>query len=375
MLSRVLSLVKKELQALLQDPRSRYILIGPACVQLIVLTFAATLEVKNNTIAVYNQDYGSHSQELIARLLKIGAFSEIVYAHSFEESKKLIDEQKALIALHIPEDFSRSLERSKPVRIQAIGDGRRSNSGQIALGYLNEIVQGYGREIVLSRLKGTTNARPSNPPGLVVRHWFNPNLRYIWYNVPALVMLLTTLMAMMVTGFSIAREREMGTFDQLLVSPLSPTEILLGKTVPAFIVALTEAAFIVLVGVLVYQVPFRGSLLLLFMGLSVYILSLVGIGLLLSSLCQTQQQAILSVFAFTLPAILLSGYASPIDNMPEFLQVIVQANPLKHAFILVKGIFLKDFTFAMVWENTWPLLIIAAVSLTSANLLFRSKVG
>lgn len=375
MMSRVFSLVKKELQSLLQDPRSRFILIGPACIQLIVLTFAATLEVKNNTIAVYNQDYGSHSRELIGRLLKIGAFSEIVYAHSFEESKELIDGQKALIALHIPENFSRSLEKNKPVRIQAIGDGRRSNSGQIALGYLNEIVQGYSREIILSRLKGTTNARPSNPPDLVVRHWFNPNLRYVWYNIPALVMVLTTLMSMMVTGFSIAREREMGTFDQLLVSPLSPTEILLGKTIPAFIVALTEATFIVLVGVLIYHVPFRGSLLLLYMGLSVYILSLVGVGLLLSSLCHTQQQAILSVFAFILPSILLSGYASPIDNMPHWLQIVVEVNPLKHAFILVKGVFLKDFTLAMVWENTWPLLIIATVALTSANLLFRSKVG
>lgn len=365
MFFRIRALVRKELLTLLRDPRGRFVLIGPPLMQLIIFAFAATLEVKNNTLALYNEDSGPASAELVSRFTRMGAFSDLHYTFSEAELAAEIEAQEALVALHIPADFSARIGRGEPVAIQAIVDGRRSNSGQIALGYLNRVVRDYALE--------HAPALPAGNSEVIVRHWFNANLIYLWFTIPGLLVLLTTLVTMVVTSLSVARERELGTFDQLLVSPLSPGMILAGKMLPAFVVAMFEGTLILTVGVLLYGVPFRGSLLLLYACQSVYILSLVGIGLFLSALCRTQQQAILGVFSFMLPSILLSGYASPIDNMPHWLQVATLANPLRHFFTIAKGIFLKDIDAALLWQSTWPMLIIAAFTLTAANWLFRHK--
>lgn len=363
--SRIRALVRKELLTLLRDPRGRFVLIGPPLMQLIIFAFAATMEVKNNTLAIFNEDSGAASAELVSRFTRIGAFSDLNYSFSEAELADQIEGQKALVALHIPTDFSARLRRGESAVLQAIVDGRRSNSGQIALGYLNRIVSSFSLE-----------HSPTHQPGvseIMVRHWFNSNLTYLWFTIPGLLVLLTTLVTMVVTALSVARERELGTFDQLLVSPLSPGMILAGKMLPAFIVAMLEGTLILIVGVLLYGVPFRGSLALLFLVQSVYILSLVGIGLFVSALCKTQQQAILGVFCFMLPAILLSGYASPIDNMPPWLQTATLSNPLRHFFTIAKGIFLKDIDASLIWQSTWPMLIIAVFTLSAANWLFRHK--
>ncbi len=366
--ARIIALVRKEFLALVRDKRSRMILIMPPLMQLVIFAFAITLEVKNNTLTIFNEDNGAHSAELINRLTHIGAFSELRYAFDGAAMQADIDGQSSLVALHIPSDFSARLERHEPVAVQAIVDGRRSNSGQIALGYLNQIIVAYGAELVPASVR-----RGAAGSEIVVRHWFNPNLRYLWFTIPALTMILTTLITMIVTALSVARERELGTFDQLLVSPLSPGQILLGKAIPAYLVAIAEGSVIVIVGTLIYGVPFRGSLLLFYLSLSSYLISLVGIGLFISSLCKTQQQAILGVFSFLLPAILLSGYATPVDNMPRWLQFATLTNPMRHFFVVAKGEFLKALEPAAVWASTWPMLLIAAFTLTAAYWLFRHK--
>ena len=368
MFHRIVTLIIKEMQALLSDRQSRALLIVPVVLQLSIFPFAATLEVKNNTLGVFNEDAGAASIELMQRFSRAQAFSELLPVHGEEEMQEFIDEQRALIVLRFPPDFSRKVSAGTPASIQAILDGRRSNSGQIALGYVQKILQGYLDE------RNNLQHRTA-PSSLIVRHWFNPNLDYVRHIVPSLVAIITTISTLIVTSLSIAREREQGTFDQLLVSPLTPGMIMVGKAVPAFLVAMVQASVIMAAGVFIYDIPFRGSLALLYGSMLVYILAVVGFGFFISSLCSTQQQAFLGSFSFMMPAVLLSGFPSPVENMPLWLQYIDWVNPLRHFIVIVKGVFLKDAGLAILLQNVWPLLIIAVGTLSAANWLFRRKLG
>jgi len=367
-LHRIATLILKELQTLLRDRQGRMLLIVPVLLQLAVFPFASTLEVKNNTLAVFNQDAGAESAELIQRLSRAQAFTRILYLHSEHEAREIIDRQQALLVLHFAHDFSRSIAGGRTATIQALLDGRRSNSAQIALGYARQILQAYvddrnefKNQVVLSTV--------------VVRHWFNPNLDYVYHIIPSLVAIITTISTLVVTSLSIAREREQGTFDQLLVSPFTPGIIMIGKTVPALIVAMLQATVILSAGVFIYGIPFQGSLTLLYFSMIFYILSLAGIGLLISSVCSTQQQAFLGVFSFMMPAVLLSGFPSPVENMPYWLQCLDWFNPLQHFIVIVKGIFLKNISLNVLFEVLWPLLVIAAITLTAADWMFRRRLG
>jgi len=209
---------------------------------------------------------------------------------------------------------------------------------------------------------------------VVSRAWFNPNLDPQWSTVPGLVAILTTLMGVMVTGLSVARERELGSFDQLLVSPLSPTEILIGKSSPALVIGVAQATGMVLVGVFVFGVPFRGSVVLLYASMVVFLLAVIGVGLFVSSLARTQQQAVLYSFLFIVPAVLLSGFASPVENMPDWIQSLTVANPVRHFLVILKGLFLKDLPAVEVARRLQPLVVLAAVTLTTASWLFRRRI-
>ena len=313
MLARIATLIIKELQALLRDPQSRVILIMPVLLQLGLFPFAATLEVTNNTLAVFNEDNGQASLELEQRFAQTPAFSELIAVYNETEVRQMIDNQQALLVIRFPADFSRNLAAGRPANIQALLDGRRSNSGQIALGYVQQIIQGYNDE------RQQDQHQPIRA-SLISRNRFNPNLDYVRHIVPSLVAIITTISTLIVTALSVAREREQGTFDQLLVSPLTPGMIMVGKTIPAMVVAMVQATIILLAGIFIYRIPFVGSFLLLYFGMVFYILALAGFGLLIASFCYTQQQAFLGVFSFVMPTILLSGFVSPIENMPVWLQ-------------------------------------------------------
>jgi ABC-2 type transport system permease protein len=369
MFYRVFSLVRKELQALLRDRQGRLLLIMPVLLQLALFPFAATLEVKNNVLAVLNEDAGRESIELAHRFSQAKAFREVLYLHDEADLRKVIDNQEALIAVRFPQDFSRSLDADKPVKLQAILDGRRSNSGQIAFGYVQQILQGYLDE------RGKAPVIAVSSSKLLVRHWFNPNLDYVRHILPSLVAIITTISTLVVTSLSVAREKEQGTFDQLLVSPLTPGLIMVGKTVPALFVAIFQATIILTAGVVVYRIPFIGSLALLYGTMFFYILALSGIGLLISSICATQQQAFLGVFSFMVPAVMLSGFPSPVENMPQWLQYLDWLNPLRHFIVVVKGLFIKGASVAITFHSVWPLLVIAFLTLSAANWMFRKRIG
>ena len=367
MFLRIRSLVVKELLALVRDPRGRFIVIVPPLVQMMVFTFAATQEVKNVPVAVLNRDSGVHARDLVERIEGSPNFSRVVHLRSDDEVRRAIDSRAVLMVVHIGPDFSRDVAAGRPAKVQLLLDGRRSNAAQLVAGYAGEIVARYGAEVAADR------GAPPPASEVVSRVWFNPNLEPTWSTVPGLVAILTTLMGVMVTALSVARERELGTFEQLLVSPLSPGEIIVGKTLPALLIGLAEASGMVLVGALVFRVPLTGSVGLLYLGMLVYLAAVIGIGLFISSLVKTQQQAILGAFVYMVPAMLLSGFASPIENMPDWLQTLTLANPVRHFMVIAKGVFLKDMPAAEVARNLVPLAVIATATLSAATWLFRRR--
>ena len=275
--------------------------------QTALFPFAATLEVTGNTLAIYDQDGGAQSRELIERLTHLPAFTTVMTVAGEAGMTNAITRQQALIGLIIPQDFSRRLVRGEQARLQLIIDGRRSNGGQVAAGYINEVIARWQNE-------------GKGQPELAVRHLYNPNIEFSWHILPSLVAIITTVGCLIVTALSVAREREEGTFDQLLVSPLTAGWIMAGKAVPGILVAVGQGTIVALAARFLYQVPFGGSTTLLMAGMVCYGLALAGIGLFVSSLCSTQQQAFLGVFSFMVPAVILSGYVSPIENMPLLFQ-------------------------------------------------------
>jgi drug efflux transport system permease protein len=364
---RLRALILKELLAILRDPRSRMILIGPPILQMFVFSYAATLDVTNIEIGVLNRDAGRWSAEFIQRLDGALVFRDVTRIARLEEAREAIDNRRVVAVLNFSQNFSRDVESGKPAQVQVLLDGRRSNASQIVLGYLTSIANDVSKSIRVA------DADDNSPDPLVVRHWFNANLIYQWFTVPGLLGTLGLLIALVVTGQSVARERELGTFDQLMVSPLRLHEILIGKTLPPLIIGIVQATALLLVAVFFFQVPFRGSVVLLYIGIVFFLASVIGVGLFISSLSQTQQQAFLGTFLFAAPAILLSGFATPVENMPDWLQAITQADPLRHFLVIVRGIFLRGMPASDVAANIVPLILIAAFTLSVAAWLFRQR--
>jgi ABC-2 type transport system permease protein len=367
MLKGVWALFIKEILANWRDKSNRYMLLFSPVIQVLIFSFAATQEVRNVPLAVFDQDQTVVTRELISRFEASPQFSRVIRLGSDAEIAETIDARIAPAVLYIRSDFSRKLDAGEPVKVQLLLDGRRSNAAQIITGYAVEIIDRLNGE--LSSLNGV------RAPGSVVvaRTWFNPNLETLWSSVPGLFAVLITVVGMMVSALSVARERELGSFEQLLVSPLTSAEILAGKALAALAIAMTQATVLIVIATVVLGVPMEGSIGLLYVSIIVFLLSVIGIGLFISSLSGTQQQAIIGVFMFLVPAILLSGYATPVSNMPEWLQTLTLANPIRHFVVISKGVFLKDLPIDAIAAHLLPLAIIAAVTLSSAMWLFRHK--
>ncbi len=364
---RVLALIKKEILAIVRDRRSRMVLIVPPVAQLLLFSFAASLEVRDADLAILDLDRGAWSMELVQRFSGAPIFGEVTFLEGRQELGPTMDGRQALMTVVIPQDFSRAIAAGRPTDLQLILDGRRSNSAQIVQGYAARIVDGFNRD--LARRQGLFGP----PSTLVARNWFNPNLNNVWFTVPNLIGILSTTIGLVVTALSVAREREMGTFDQLLVTPLSAREILAGKTIPALFLALMEGTLILAVAVAVFRIPFHGSLAALYLSMAVFLAAVVGFGLFISSMAKTQQQAILGAFTFMVPAVLLSGFATPVENMPGWLQVVSLANPLRYFLVIVKGVFLKAMPAAMILEQIWPMAVIAVLTLAGAGWFFGRR--
>ncbi len=363
----ILALALKEFRALLRDPRSRIVLIGPPIAQLIVFGYAATFDLNHVPVAIYDEDAGGAGRELIARVAGSPHFEVVARLTREAGIAPLIDDKAVLLVLHLGPRFSADLQRGASAPLQAILDGRNSNTAMLALSYLRTILLDFNRDWA------ARHGRPAPPAVLQMRAWYNADLDSHWFIIPGIVGLLTLVVTLVVTALSVAREREQGTFDQLLVTPLRPVEILIGKALPGMVIGTLEATFIIVLAVLWFGIPLRGDPGALYAGLSLFLLSAVGIGLMISAIAVTQQQAVLGAFLFLVPAVILSGFATPIANMPEVVQWITYLDPLRYFLIVVRGVFLEGDGYALLLDQYWPMAIIGGLSLATAGWLFRHR--
>jgi drug efflux transport system permease protein len=364
---RIFALTIKEFLALLKDKKSRLVVFVPPLIQLLVFGYAATFDLKNVPYAIYNEDSGSASRELLARFRGSQNFTEVASLSYEGQIAPLIDRKEALLVIHISPNFSRNFLKGQTGLVQVIIDGRNSNTALLALNYLRTIVNDFNRVLI------EKSGRTGFPARLVTRAWFNPNLESRWFIVPGIVGLLTLVVTTLVTALSVAREREQGTFDQLLVTPIRPFEIIIGKTLPGFCIGIIEATVIILATVFWFAIPLRGSILTLYTGVILFILSAIGIGLMISSLAVTQQQGLLGAFLFLVPAIILSGFTTPIANMPPFIQDLTFLNPMRYFMVILRGVFLEGQEFHMLTDQFWPMAVIGMINLTIAGWLFRHR--
>jgi len=374
--ARLPALIVKEILAVWRDPKSRMVLIVPPLVQLFLFAYAATFDVENADLAVLNRDMSAESRDLVARFTASDGFQAVQLLQRVDQIAPTIDRKQALAVLHIGPDFAARLKRGQPARLQLILDGRRSNSAQVASGYARRIVADFTRDLrARGTVAGSGGQGAAGPPAeLVTRAWFNPALESQWFIVPGLVGTLSMVVVVLVAGLSVARERELGTFEQLMVTPLRPVELLIGKSVPAFAFGLVQGVVIAAIAVAWFDVPLRGSIPLLLAALAVFLVSAIGIGLMISAYARTQQQAIVGAFLFLMPAVVLSGFATPIANMPDFVQAITYADPLRYFLVIVRGIFLRELPADLVVQQLWPMAAIGTVTGGIATWLFRRRV-
>ena len=374
MFNRILALTIKEFYAVLLDKKSRAQLFVAPFIMLFIFSFAITMEVKNASLGVLNRDTGDLGRQLVSYFSSGPTFSHVFALEGTQEIRRVIENQEALMVLHIPHDFSENLISGRPVTVQTVLDGRKTNAVQIANGYATAIAGNFGRSL-MKRLPSWYGSQETLSPqiSITTRQLFNPNLDYLWFTLPVLLVLLTQMIALIVSGLSIARERELGTFEQLLVSPLSSLEIVIGKAMPAVCIAFLEGIVIHCIAITFFRVPFVGSVSLLALSFLVFILAVTGVGLFISSLCNTQQQAFLGCFMYMVPAVLLSGFAAPIENMPHGLQSFTLLNPARHIISIALGLYLKGAPLPDILPDLYWLSGIAAVTLVFAGWFFKKK--
>jgi ABC-2 type transport system permease protein len=363
--ARIAALCRKEIVALLKEPSSRFILFGPVLVQALLFGYGATYDLNHVPYAVLDQSHGAAATALLSRLDGTGVFERKATLVSSSQVARMIDSGKALMVLSIPSDFGNRLAAGQQAPLQVILDGRNSMTAGAAGAYIGAIVASYNQSL-------------GNPTAAVTverRAWYNPNLEARWNLMPAMIAALSMLQTLLIAALSVAREREQGTFDQLLVTPLTPMQILVGKALPAIAVGLVQSTLIFLVIQFWFRIPVVGSVWLIYLGLFTFNMASVGIGLSISALSLTMQQAMLYTFFLIMPLMLLSGLLSPVRNMPGVLQVATYANPLRFGVSIVRRVYLEGAGLADVGLDFVPLLAVAAVTLPLAAWLFRHRLS
>lgn len=365
-LFRILALIRKELMAIFKDPRSRFVVLGPPILQMIVFGYAGTFDLNHVPYVLVDQSHSSDAARFISRMNGSGIFTCVAAVGNIQRARPILDARQTLLILQIPQHFQRDLSTGRQTQIQVIADGRNSNTAALAIGYLNEILNQFNANVMATHSTGTPP-----PTKLRIRSWFNPDLLSRWQIVPAMIGLITMLAVMILTAMTVAREREQGTFDQLLVAPFTPLEIMAGKVIPPIVVGLGQSAVIFLIVRYWFQVPYFGTPLAIILTFVIFIIAAAGLGLLVSSISSTMQQALLGTFVLVMPCALLSGLATPVSNMPRVVQDITMINPLRYDVQAAREAFLQGANIHQLLPELIPMAIIAIVSLLTASWLFR----
>ncbi|HEY0942040.1 MAG TPA: ABC transporter permease [Steroidobacter sp.] len=366
-LHRIAILIRKELIAVLKDPLSRIVLVMPIVLQSLLFGYAATFDLDEVPYALLDTDRSHASSQFVALIDGSGVFVRVMNLRNASEISETIGKKRALMVIHLPANFERDIESGRGGVVQVIADGRNSNTGNTAAAYVTAAVERFNMQ--------WNERRGGQPPALRIesRAWYNPNLETRWAMIPSLVGALSMLQVLMLAALSVAREREQGTFDQLLVTPLRPTEIMVGKAVPPILIGLGQSTIVLVLSRLWFGIPFQGSLFTLYVALALFTTAAVGIGLALSAFSKTMQQAMLYTFVLLMPMMLLSGLTTAISNMPQAMQYLTYANPLRYAIDMVRRVYLEGASFGYLYHDMWPLVVIALITLPTAVWLFRHR--
>lgn len=376
MFDRIFAVLKKEFLQVFRDPRMKMIIFVSPIVQVLIFGYAATMDITNIPMAVYDVDNTKESREVTRDFTYSKYFKITKYLFEEKEVQHVIDHGRALCVLKFDRGFSQDLVGNRTAHIQLIVDGTDSNAAQIIVGYSNQIILNYNNRALQDRAHIYLTRLNIVPyVDLRDRHWFNENLISRNYYLPGVIVLIVSIMALLLSAMAIVREKEIGTMEQLMVSPLKPIELIIGKVVPFGIIALVQVLLITVIGNLWFEVPLRGSIPLLFISTLIYLLTALGCGLLISTICATQQEAMMSVFLFYFPATLLSGFAYPIANMPTVIQYVTYLNPMRYYLEIVRAIFLKGVGVQVLWKDMLILLIMGVAIIFISAKRFRKTTG
>jgi len=383
MWERIHQIIRKEFLQTLRDTRRRGLLVGPPILQLIIFGYAVNLDVEHTRLAWIDRDHTPESREFRASFEGTGYFHVSATPETDEEAQALLDHGRAMAIVQILPGFARDLKRGNTASVQILVDGTNSNTAAIVSGYAGRIVSEFAARALKdqqgSRLlaRGGLRAPPVNSSlpraDARTRIWFNPDLKSRVYFVPGIIVNIIGLVTIMLTAMSIVREREIGTMEQLMVTPIRPIELMLGKILPYALVGLLEVALVLAGALLIFSTPLRGSVFLLFACSAVFLLTTLGIGLFMSTISHTQQQAMMTTFFFFMPAMLLSGFAFPIRNMPFVVRVLTYVNPMRYFMEIVRGIFLKGTGLDTLWPHMLILAVIGVIILTLSALRFHKR--
>jgi ABC-2 type transport system permease protein len=376
MRERIKHMLTKEFIQVFRDPRMKAIIFVVPILQSLVFGYAVTTDVRKVATAVYDLDNSVASRELTSRFAASGYFNIVARVSNDRRAREVLDRGKVRVILRMNKGFGDDLQSGRSAPLQILLDGTDSNTAGIVLGYSAKITGDFSQEILnarLRRLQGSTQQ-----PGrveLVTRAWFNENLESRNYYVPGVIALIVTLVTLLLTSMAVVREKEIGTMEQIMVTPITPMEFILGKTVPFALVSFVDVLAVTTVGVFWFDVPVRGSLLLLLAATALYLMTTLGVGLVISTVSQTQQQAMMTTFFFFMPAVLLSGFMFPIANMPQAVQWLTYLNPFRYFLVIIRGIFLKGVGVAVLWPQMLALLVFGAATLGLASRRFRKTLA
>ena len=373
MLARLKQMLIKEFIQVFRDKRTRFVLFAPPIIQMLVFGYAATFEIHHVPTVVLDLDHSQESRELISRFSSSPYFDVQRQLTDYRQLGGLIDQGKATIGLEINAGFAQNLRKGQTAPLQVIVDATNSNTALIASGYITQIALGFAQDYQKDRIYRISPQMLEELPSVQLepRPWYNPDLRSRWFFVPGVIGSLTLVLVVVLTAFAVVREREIGTLEQIMVTPIRPAEFILGKTLPFFLIGLFDVSLIGTVGTLWFQVPFRGQILVLFAGAVLFLLCMLGVGLLISTVSSTQQQAMVTAFFFIMPAITFSGFGFPISTMPQWLQYLTYLSPLRYFLVVLRGTYLKGVGMDILWPQMAAMAALGISLLTVAVLRFH----
>jgi ABC-2 type transport system permease protein len=375
MFERIKAILIKEFKQVLRDPRMKTVILISPIIQIVLFGYAANKDIDFIPTAIYDQDNTKESRQLLQRFTYSKYFVPKYYIFSEGEEDYMLDKGIVSAVLRIDRGFGRDIKAGKDASVQLALDGSDSNTAMIIAGYAGTIMSKYQYDLLKSDVNSLGMQLNIPSVDLRDRAWFNENLISRNYYLPGVIASIVTIMSLLLTAMAIVREKEIGTMEQLIVSPLRPIELIFGKLLPFGVIALFQTALITILGVLWFHIPFRGSLFLLVLATCVYLFTSLGIGLFISTISSTQQEAMMSVFLFYMPTLLLSGFAYPIANMPQVIQWFTLINPMRYYLLIIRGIFLKGVGMDILWVNFLPLLAIGIFVITMSTLKFKKKIA